>query len=94
MNVSDSQEPQDKLNNSLIRSNEIHEATNHKRNSKFRSDALIVAALMGNSCGIPNGSVNDKKKLKSQFSAPVTLNVSPVFQGDTPSQVNVNNINT
>jgi hypothetical protein len=63
-----------------------------KRNSKLRSDALIVAALMGNSTGFSqniNNIINDKKKLKSQLSSPAQLAVSPVHHGDSASMQSV-----
>lgn len=62
---------------------------NNKRSSKMRSDALIVAALMGNSSGFSNNInniISEKKKLQSQVSSPGQLNISPVFQGDLQSQ--------
>ncbi len=59
-----------------------------KPNSKTRSDALIVAALMGNSSGFSsniNSIINEKKQQKQRVTSPPQLTISPVFQGDSLS---------
>jgi len=64
-----------------------------KKHSKLKPDALIVAALMGKTAAIPNNNNTNNapatnfKRLKSQMSSPAQLTVSPVFVGDTPSQM-------
>ncbi len=69
-----------------------------KRNSKLNSEALIVAALMGNSNGFSNNInsiINEKRKLKSQTSSPSQFAVSTVNRGDSASiqSISLNELN-
>lgn len=64
--------------------------TSKQNNNKLRSDALIVAAFLGNSSGFSsniNSIIKEKRntKLNNQMSSPQQLTVSPAFQGDSLS---------
>jgi hypothetical protein len=77
----------EKSNDPRVESPNSDEMSRQKRNSRLKSEALIIAALMGTSTNnsMSNNNNSNPKKFRSQMSSPAQFSVSPVFVGDTPT---------